>query len=180
MVRLHTGDPSLYGAIYEQMAELSKLSIPFSVIPGITAAFAAAASMGIEYTLPEITQTLILTRMAGRTPVPELENLKSLAAHQASMAIYLSISLVDEVASVLAGSYGEDAVCAVVYKVSLPEEKVMYTSAGELAQTVRKAEIKSQALIIVSKVLQTDFDGIKYKSRLYDKDFSHGFRKRER
>ncbi len=177
VVRLHTGDPSLYGAIYEQMAELSKLSIPFSVIPGITAAFAAAAAMGIEYTLPEITQTLILTRMTGRTPVPELENLASLAAHQASMAVYLSISLVEEVASVLAEAYGEDAACAVVYKVSQPEERVIYTSAGELAQTVQTEGIKSQALIIVSKVLDTAFNAIKYKSRLYDRDFTHGFRK---
>ncbi len=177
VVRLHTGDPSLYGAIYEQMAELSRLSIPFSVIPGITAAFAASAAMGIEYTLPEITQTLILTRMAGRTPVPELENLRSLAAHQASMAVYLSISLVDEVASVLSLAYGEDAACAVVYKVSQPEERVIYTSAGNLAETVKEEKIESQALIIVSKVLNTSLDTIKYKSRLYDKDFSHGYRK---
>lgn len=177
VVRLHTGDPSLYGAIYEQMAELSKLSIPFSVIPGITAAFAAAASMGIEYTLPDITQTLILTRMAGRTPVPELENLASLAAHQASMAVYLSISLVEEVASVLSKAYGEDAACAVVYKASQPEERVIYTSTAKLAETVKREGIKSQALIIVSKVLDTSLDTIKFKSRLYDRDFSHGFRK---
>ncbi|MBW2569828.1 MAG: cobalt-precorrin-4/precorrin-4 C(11)-methyltransferase, partial [Deltaproteobacteria bacterium] len=93
VVRLHTGDPSLYGAIFEQMANLDKKSIPYKVIPGVTAAFAAAAAMGIEYTLPEVSQTLILTRMAGRTPVPENEALESLAGHKASMAIYLSISM---------------------------------------------------------------------------------------
>jgi len=106
VVRLHTGDPSLYGAIFEQMAELQKQGVPYKVIPGVTAAFAAAAALGIEYTLPEISQTLILTRMAGRTPVPEKENLASLASHQASMAIYLSISMIDEVAGILAGAYG--------------------------------------------------------------------------
>ncbi|MFO7753068.1 MAG: precorrin-4 C(11)-methyltransferase [Desulfobacteraceae bacterium] len=179
VVRLHTGDPSLYGAVYEQMAELSKLSIPFSVIPGITAAFAAAASMKIEYTLPEVSQTLILTRMAGRTPVPELENLASLASHQASMAVYLSISLVDEVASVLSRHYGEDAVCAVAYKVSQPEEKVVYTPVSALPETVKKENIASQALIIISKVLGTGFDSLRYKSRLYDRDFSHQYRNAE-
>jgi precorrin-4/cobalt-precorrin-4 C11-methyltransferase len=101
VVRLHTGDPALYGAITEQMVALEKKSIPFSVIPGVTAAFAASAAMCMEYTLPEITQTLILTRMEGRTPVPEAEALEKLASHQASMAVYLSITLVDKVEAVL-------------------------------------------------------------------------------
>ena len=102
------------------MAELQKRSVPYKVIPGVTAAFAAAAAMGIEFTLPEISQTLILTRMAGRTPVPEKENLASLAHHQSSMAIYLSMSLIDEVAGILANAYGDQAVCAVVYRASQP------------------------------------------------------------
>ena len=101
VVRLHTGDPSLYGAIFEQMAELDKRTVAYRVVPGVTAAFAAAAAMGIEYTLPEVSQTLILTRMAGRTPVPEAEALSALAAHQASLVIYLSISLVDKVQAIL-------------------------------------------------------------------------------
>ncbi len=109
VVRLHTGDPSLYGAIFEQMASLKKDAIPYQVIPGVTAAFAAAASLGLEYTLPEVSQTLILTRMAGRTPTPENEALEKLAQHQASMAIYLSIALVDKVADVLVKNYGSDA-----------------------------------------------------------------------
>ena len=113
VVRLHTGDPSLYGAIFEQMAELNQRSIPYRVIPGVTAAFAAAAAMGIEYTLPDISQTLILTRLAGRTPVPEKEALASLAAHQATMAIYLSVAMIDQVAVILQEAYGDTAPCAV-------------------------------------------------------------------
>ena len=179
VVRLHTGDPGLYGAIFEQMAKLDKKSIPCKVIPGVTAAFAAAAAMGIEYTLPEVSQTLILTRMAGRTPVPETEALELLAEHKASMAIYLSISMVDKVARVLEKAYGKDAVCAVVYCVSQPEEKIIFTSPGELPEIVRKEKITRQALIIVGKVLDIGKLKEKYKSKLYDKNFSHGFRKKK-
>jgi precorrin-4 C11-methyltransferase len=179
VVRLHTGDPSLYGAIFEQMAKLDKKSIPCKVIPGVTAAFAAAAAMGIEYTLPEVSQTLILTRMAGRTPVPETEALELLAGHKTSMAIYLSISMVDKVARVLEKAYGKDATCAVVYCVSQPEEKIIFTSPGELPEIVRKEKITRQALIIVGKVLDIGKHKEKYKSKLYDKNFSHGFRKKK-
>jgi precorrin-4/cobalt-precorrin-4 C11-methyltransferase len=177
VVRLHTGDPSLYGAIYEQMAELQKLGIPYRVIPGVTAAFAAAASLGIEYTLPEISQTLILTRLAGRTPVPEKENLASLAKHQASMAIYLSISMIDEVAAILAEAYGEDAKCAVVYRASQPDEQILVTRLEDLAQRVRNAKITKQALIVAGKTLQVNTKNLVYKSKLYDKNFKHEFRK---
>ena len=179
VVRLHTGDPSLYGAIFEQMAQLDKKSIPCKVIPGVTAAFAAAAAMGIEYTLPEVSQTLILTRMAGRTPVPENEALELLAEHKASMAIYLSISMVDKVARVLEKAYGKHAVCAVVYCVSQPEEKIIFTSPGELPEIVRKEKITRQALIIIGKALDISKHKKKYKSKLYDKNFSHGFRKKK-
>ena len=177
VVRLHTGDPSLYGAIYEQMAELQKLGISYKVIPGVTAAFAAAASLGIEYTLPEISQTLILTRMAGRTPVPEKENLASLAKHQASMAIYLSISMIDEVAAILADAYGKDSKCAVVYRASQPEEQILVTRLKDLAHKVRAAKITKQALIVAGKTLQVDTDNLVYKSKLYNKNFKHEFRK---
>ena len=180
VVRLHTGDPSLYGAIFEQMAELDKNSIPYKVIPGVTAAFAAAAAMQIEYTLPEVSQTLILTRMAGRTPVPENEALESLAEHKASMAIYLSISMVDEVARVLEKAYGKDATCAVVFRVSQPEEKIIFTHPGKLPDIVRKEKITSHALIIVSRVMDIDKNEVKFKSKLYDKDFSHGYRKKKK
>jgi precorrin-4/cobalt-precorrin-4 C11-methyltransferase len=176
VVRLHTGDPSLYGAIFEQIRELKRRLIPFHIIPGVTAAFAAAATMDIEYTLPEISQTLILTRMAGRTPVPESENLASLAAHQSSMAIYLSIALVDHVTDILAGAYGEDAPCAIAYRVSQPEEKIIYTRIRDLANEVKKENITHQALIIVGKIFDVHDDRIEVRSKLYDKTFSHGYR----
>jgi precorrin-4/cobalt-precorrin-4 C11-methyltransferase len=177
VVRLHTGDPSLYGAIFEQMAELDKRSIPYTVIPGVTAAFAAAAAMGIEFTLPEVTQTLIFTRMAGRTPVPETENLELLAAHQASMAIYLSIKLVEDVAKVLKKSYGANATCAIAYRVSQPEEKIVFARLDELEAVVKRERITHQALIIVGKVLDVSLSGLTHKSKLYDKKFVHGYRK---
>ncbi len=176
VVRLHTGDPSLYGAIYEQMAELDKLEIPYKVIPGVTAAFAAAAAMKMEYTLPEITQTLILTRMTGRTKVPESEDLKLLASHRASMAIYLSIGLVLEVQEILSGHYGDDFVCAVAVSVGHPEERLIYTPVKELAATVKQEGIKSQALIVISPSLNISRESVKYKSKLYDKDFKHEYR----
>ena len=176
VVRLHTGDPSLYGATFEQIAELKKRKIPCRIIPGVTAAFAAAATLGIEYTLPEVTQTLILTRMAGRTPVPEAENLESLAEHCASMVIYLSTAMVSEVAAVLKGAYGEKAPCAVVYRASQPEEKVLVTTLQEMAETVESAGISGQAVIVVSPVLGADPDSPRHRSKLYDRRFKHGCR----
>ena len=180
VVRLHTGDPSLYGAILEQMAKLDKISIPYQVIPGVTAAFAAAASMQTEYTLPEISQTLILTRMAGRTPVPEKESLESLAKHKASMAIYLSISMIDEVAGIIEKAYGKNATCAVAFRVSQPEEKIIFSRPGDLPGIIKKEKITGQALIIVSRVMDIKKNEIKFKSKLYDKNFSHGFRKKKK
>jgi precorrin-4/cobalt-precorrin-4 C11-methyltransferase len=177
VVRLHTGDPSLYGALFEQVSALHQRGIPFKIIPGVTAAFAAAAALGIEYTLPEVAQTLILTRLAGRTPVPESENLASLAAHRTSMAIYLSIERIEEVADTLIRAYGEQAPCAVVYRASQPGEKVIRTRLTELAERVAAEGITRQALIIVGRMLEIGPDDLKVKSRLYDKNFAHGFRK---
>jgi precorrin-4/cobalt-precorrin-4 C11-methyltransferase len=176
VVRLHTGDPSLYGAIYEQMAQLDRQRIPYEVIPGVTAAFAAAATLGIEFTLPEVSQTLILTRMAGRTPVPEAEALESLAAHGASMAIYLSMSMIGRVAEVLQSAYGPAAACAVVYRASHPDEKVLVTRLKDLAKAVDAAGIRRQAVILVGKVLEVGKEKLTYKSKLYDKGFEHGYR----
>lgn len=176
VVRLHTGDPSLYGAIFEQMAELDKKNIPYQIIPGVTAAFAAAASLGVEFTLPEISQTLILTRMAGKTPVPESERLELLAAHQASMAIYLSMALIDKVETILVNAYGKDSKCAVVFRASQPDEKILITKMQYLSDTVKKEKINRQAVIIVGKVLNVKKDELKYKSKLYDKSFAHGYR----
>ena len=176
VVRLHTGDPSLYGAIFEQMAELNRQSIPYRVIPGVTAAFAAAAAMGIEYTLPEVSQTLIITRMGGRTPVPEKEALASLAAHQTTMAIYLSVGMIDNVAEVLQDAYGPSSPCAVVYRASQPEEKIVYTSLSRLVEEVDRAGIHRQAVIIVGRVLDVSLENLRHKSKLYDAGFAHGFR----
>lgn len=176
VVRLHTGDPSLYGAIFEQMAELNQRSIPYRVIPGVTAAFAAAAAMGIEYTLPEISQTLILTRLAGRTPVPEKEALASLAAHQATMAIYLSAGMIDQVAAILQEAYGETAPCAVVYRASQPEEKIIHTTLETIAAELKHQKVDRQAVIIVGRVLEVGLEQFRQRSRLYDAAFSHGHR----
>ncbi len=176
VVRLHTGDPSLYGAVFEQMAELQRRSIPYRVIPGVTAAFAAAAAMGIEYTLPEICQTLILTRMGGKTPVPESEQLESLARHRASMAIYLSAALADPVADILTKHYGQKAACAVAYRVSQPQERIVFTTLDRLGATIRDEKITRQALIIVGRVLAVQPSSLQHKSKLYDSEFSHGFR----
>lgn len=180
IVRLHTGDPALYGAIEEQIRGLKALGIPYRVIPGVSAAFAAAAAMGMEYTLPEVTQTLILTRISGRTPVPELESLESLAAHKSSMAIYLSMAHLDRVQDILIPNYGEDSLCAIAYKVSHPEERIITTPLSQLAQTAREEGIDRTALIIVGEAVaasQGNEDLI--KSKLYDAGFAHGYREVE-
>jgi precorrin-4/cobalt-precorrin-4 C11-methyltransferase len=179
VVRLHTGDPSLYGAIFEQMAQLARRSIPYTVIPGVTAAFAAAAALGVEYTLPEISQTLILTRMAGRTPVPEAESLASLAAHQATMSIYLSIAMVDDMQQILTEAYGPDGACAVVVRASQPDQQVVWTTIGNLADAVNQAGIRRTALVIVGRVLDVSLETLAYRSKLYDRHFAHGFREAE-
>ncbi|MDY6832693.1 MAG: precorrin-4 C(11)-methyltransferase [Thermodesulfobacteriota bacterium] len=176
VVRLHTGDPSLYGATGEQMAALRERKIPYDVIPGVSAAFAAAAALGTEYTMPERTQTLILTRVAGRTPVPESENLAALARHGASMAIYLSMAQIEEVAQVLSATYGPGARCAVACRVSHPEEKIVFTRADELARTARDLGIDRLAVILVGPALEAPAALASLKSKLYDKDFTHGYR----
>jgi precorrin-4/cobalt-precorrin-4 C11-methyltransferase len=176
-VRLHTGDPALYGAIFEQMRALDKLDIPYDVIPGVTAAFAASASMKMEYTLPEITQTLILTRISGRTPVPASEDLERLASHQASMAIYLSIGHVKKVQKVLERHYGKNGLCAVAYKVSHPQEKIVHMPICELSKTCREQKITRHALIIVGKSIEAKIKSQNTQtSKLYDATFSHGYR----
>jgi precorrin-4/cobalt-precorrin-4 C11-methyltransferase len=132
--------------------------------------------MGIEYTLPEISQTLIITRMEGRTSVPERETLSSLAAHQATMAIYLSIGMIDKVVDVLQGAYGASAPCAVVYRASQPEEVIVWTTLDRLVEAVHRAGIRRQAVIVVGRVLDVSLESLRHKSRLYDAGFSHGFR----
>jgi precorrin-4/cobalt-precorrin-4 C11-methyltransferase len=176
VVRLHTGDPSLYGAIGEQMAALRARAIPYRVIPGVTAAFAAAAALGIEYTVPDKTQTLILTRMAGRTPVPETEALADLARHRASLAIYLSMALVDRVAAVLAEAYGPEAPCVIAERVSHPQEKIVRTRVADLATAARQEAIDRLAVIVVGPALADEEALAGVRSKLYDPEFAHGYR----
>ena len=177
IVRLHTGDPTLFGAIQEQTAELGREGIPFRIIPGVTSAFAAAAAMGQEFTIPEISQTLIFTRLAGRTPVPEEESLEKLSSHKTSMAIYLSVSRIEDVCSILGKSYGKTAPVVVAYRVSQPEEKIIRTTVNNMAARIREENITDHALIIVGKFLDANVKDLKKKSRLYDKNFSHKYRK---
>jgi precorrin-4/cobalt-precorrin-4 C11-methyltransferase len=177
VVRLHTGDPSLYGAIREQFLALEREDVPYRIIPGVTAAFAAAAALGLEYTLPEITQSLILTRISGRTPVPEKEDLAALAAHRASLAIYLSAARAEAVAEALKSAYGPEAPVAVVYRASWPDQRILWTSVIDLARDISEAGVNRQALILVGPAVEAVAAGKDSpKSKLYDAAFSHGYR----
>jgi len=178
VVRLHTGDPALYGAIQEQMEALDALGIGYRVIPGVTAAFAAAATLRQELTLPEVSQTLVLTRIEGRTPVPEKEQLRRIAALGATVCLYLSVSMMDKVvAELLAGGvYTPATPAAVVSKASWPDEQIVEGTLSDIADKVAAAGIGRQALILVGEVLSARSQGVPEKSKLYDKDFGHGFR----
>lgn len=173
-VRLHSGDPTIYGAIREQIDFLKSQNIRCEVIPGVSSFTAAAAVIGKEFTLPEVSQTVILTRAAGRTPVPEKESLKSLAKHGASMAIFLSAGQIDTVARELAAGYGRsDVPCAVIYRATWNEQKIISATLADIADKVKANGITNQAQILVG-----DFLGERYgRSKLYDPEFSHGFRK---
>ncbi|MFZ3207374.1 MAG: precorrin-4 C(11)-methyltransferase [Geobacteraceae bacterium] len=176
--RLHTGDPSIYGAIQEQMAELDRLGIAYQVVPGVTSAFAAAAALKQELTLPEISQTVIITRLAGKTPVPERERLAEIARIGATMVIYLSVSMIDRVVEeLLKGAYTRETPVAVVAKASWPDEQVVEGVLSDIAEKVKAAGIGKQALVIVGDVLKARREGVKAKSLLYDKTFSHEYRK---
>lgn len=172
-VRLHTGDPSIYGAIREQMDRLKELGIPYDVTPGVSSFCAAAAAAGAEYTLPSVSQTVIITRMEGRTPVPPREKLSSLASHQASMALFLSSGLMESTcAALLEGGYPPDTPAAVVYKASWPEQKVLRGTIATIAVQAEAENIHNTALILIGRFLGNDYE----LSKLYDASFSHGFR----
>lgn len=173
-VRLHTGDASLYGAVREQMDALDTLGIPWDDTPGVSSFCGAAAALGAEYTLPGVSQTLILTRMAGRTGVPERENLPALAAHGASMAIFLSSGRMEAVQqALLEGAYREDTPAAIVYKATWPEERVVRCTVGTLAAAGAAAGITKTALLLIGGFLGTDYT----RSKLYDPSFTTAFRK---
>lgn len=172
IVRLHTGDPSMYGAIQEQMDTLIKLNIKYSIIPGVSSVFAAAAAVQREFTLPGVSQTLILTRMAGRTPVPEKENLAALAQHQASMAIFLSVQDLGQVVQELLTGYPSSTPIAVVYKASWPEEQIIRGTLATIVEQVSSAGVRKTAQILIGDFLDTSYD----RSKLYDPGFSHEYR----
>ena len=174
IVRLHTGEPSIYGAVREQMDELDRLGIEYESCPGVSACFGAAASLNLEYTLPDISQSLIITRMEGRTKVPPKESIESFAAHQASMAIYLSTGMLDELSRrLVAGGYKDDTPAALVYKATWPEEEKYICTVKTLAETAREHKITKTALVLVGDVIgHRNYE----KSRLYAPDFSTEYR----
>jgi len=170
VARLQSGDPGIYGAIQEQMSMLDDEGIAYEIIPGVSSLFAAAAALQTELTVPELSQTVIITRMEGRTPVPALENLKSLAVHQATMAIFLSASLIEEVvAELLAGGYPPDTPAAAVYRATWKDELVLRTTLKDLVERVRASGISKQALIMVGAFLGSQ--EMHLRSKLYDQDF---------
>lgn len=174
IVRLHTGDPSIYGAIREQMDLLNEEQIAYEVVPGVSSFCGAAAALKVEYTLPSISQTVILTRMEGRTPVPEKEKIRLLASHQATMVLFLTSSLIKElVEELLAGGYTESTPAAIVYKATWPEQRVYRTSVGQLEECAKENNITKTALIVIGDVLGDEYE----LSKLYDKTFTHEFRK---
>lgn len=173
VARVHTGDPSIYGAIREQMDRLDEYNIEYEVIPGISSFLATAAALKKEYTLPAVTQTLILTRMEGRTSVPDKERIEELAKHRATMIIFLSIGAIEELAARLKAGYEENTPVAVVYKASWEEQKIVRGNLNNIARLVKEAGISKTALVVVG-----DFLGDEYElSKLYDKNFSHEYRK---
>ena len=173
-LRLHTGDPCLYGAVREQMDALDARGIPYDITPGVSSFCGAAAAVEGEYTLPGVSQTVIITRMAGRTPVPERESVSALAAHGATMVIFLSIGLVGKVQDALlaGGAYTADTPAAVVYKATWPEQRVVRCTVGSLAESTKAAGITKTALIVVGDFLGTRYE----RSKLYDPAFTHEFR----
>ncbi len=173
IVRLHTGDPSIYGAIREQMDILRENNIPFENIPGVSSFCGAAAALQAEYTLPAVSQTVILTRMEGRTAVPEKESIESLSKHNATMIIFLSVGMIDELVKRLMEGYSENTPAAVVYKATWKDEKIVRGTLSDIALKTKEAGINKTALVIIGNCLGDDYE----LSKLYDKNFKTEFRK---
>ncbi len=173
VARVHTGDPSIYGAIQEQIDILKEKNIDFEIIPGVSSFLAAAAAVEREFTLPDISQTVILTRRGGRTSVPEREKLAKLASHRSSMAIFLSVQMIEDVVTDLLKEYPETTPAVVVKKASWTDEVIVRGRLSDIMEKVKKANIKKTALILVGDFLNSDYS----RSKLYDKNFSHGYRK---
>lgn len=173
IVRLHTGDPCLYGAIREQMDALEEKQIPYEVCPGVSSFCGAAAALKAEYTLPDISQSVVITRMAGRTPVPDKESIRSFAAHQATMVIFLSTGMLGKLQKeLMAGGYPQDTPAAIVYKATWPDEKVLRCTVSDLEKTAADAQVTKTALIVVGKILEGEYE----RSLLYHPEFTTEFR----
>ena len=173
VVRLHTGDPAIYGAIQEQMDALKEMGITYDVTPGVSSFLATAAALQQEYTLPNVTQTVIITRMEGRTPMPEKEKLSMLASHGATMCIFLSDQMIDKVAAeLIEGGYDKTTPVAIVVKASWPDQRIIRGTLETIADVVAEEGVIRQAMIVVSRVLDTDYE----LSKLYDKGFAHMYR----
>jgi len=172
VARIHTGDPSIYGAIKEQMDELDKHDIEFEVVPGVSSFVAAAAAIKKEFTLPGVSQTVICTRLEGRTPVPEKEKLEELAKHRASMALFLSVGMIDEVVARLTKHYAVTTPVAVVKRATWPDEEIIICTLQTLAENVKNHNIKKTAQILVGDFIETEYE----KSKLYDSKFTHEYR----
>jgi len=174
VARVHTGDPTIFGSTAEQIRRMEALGIEYEIIPGVSSFTAAAAVLGKELTLPELSQTVILTRAEGRTPVPEREKLEDLARHQSTLALFLSITLLGDVARSLTPAYGADCPVAVVHKATCPDQKIVLGTLADIAEKVHAAKIATQSMVLVGRVLTSkDFAD----SRLYDPEFTHRFRK---
>jgi len=174
VVRVHTGDPSIFGAHREQMDRLNEAGIDYEIIPGVSSFLATAAVLKKEYTLPDVSQTVILTRMEGRTPMPPKEKLADLARHEATMIVFLSVGFMEKmVEELIAGGYAPDTPVAVVYKASWPDEKIVHGVLCDIAGKVKEAGIEKTALTVVGKFLGDEYS----LSKLYDKNFTTGYRK---
>ncbi|MCI0469251.1 MAG: precorrin-4 C(11)-methyltransferase [Nitrospirae bacterium] len=176
VVRLHTGDTSFYSAISEQIERLRELDIGYEVIPGVSSAMAGAALLGQELTIPEISQSVIFTRIEGRTPVPEGEKLGELAKHQATMVIFLSVGMIEKVKDELLQGYSEDTPVVIIEKATWPAQKIIRGALKNIEALVKDAGIKKTALIYVGEALRASVESLGRESRLYNKDFGHGFR----
>ena len=173
VARVHTGDPSIYGAIGEQIRELKKLNIEYEIIPGVSSLFGTASVLEAELTIPEVSQSVIITRPAGRTPKKGLESIKSFSKHNATMCIFLGISMIDKVVDELLEGYSEDTPVAVVKKATWPDQEIIKGSLKDIASKVKKANITKTAMIVVGDVLEPgDFT----PSKLYDANFKHEYR----
>lgn len=178
VVRVHTGDPAVYGAIMEQIALLKAENVDVEIVPGVSSVFASAAAVQSELTIPDLTQTVILTRAEGRTPVPERERLSKLAEHHCTIALFLSSTLTKKVVKeLIEAGWSPDTPVAVVYKATWPDQKIVQTTIENLDEDMRKNGIRKQAMILAGWALDSQIHQKEYRSKLYDKEFTHGFRR---